>query len=97
MYAIRSYYVHDKIIIHNPSPGFPNENKPNRNTQAIMLNSITSLIPKRFKKNGIAKINTVSDIWEIDMIIVEYLTTNESVYIGFRITSYNVCYTKLLR
>jgi hypothetical protein len=56
------YTMQEAIIIHNPSAGFPNENKPKRNTQAIIEINITCLIPKRFKKKGIAKINQVSDI-----------------------------------
>src|ERR1035437_1785463 len=70
------------MIIHNPSDGFPNENNPKRNTQAIIENHMTILMPKRFRKNGIARINNVSDIYEIDIIMVEYFTTNESAYCG---------------
>jgi hypothetical protein len=40
--------------------GFPKENNPKRNTQANIEISITRLIPKRFKKKGIAKIKSVS-------------------------------------
>ena len=43
---------------------------------------MTCLIPNRFKKNGMAKMNKVSEICEIDMMIVEYFTTNESAYSG---------------
>ena len=71
--------MHERIIIHNPSEGFPYANNPNRKTQASILINITCLMPNRFKKNGIAKINTVSEICEIDIIIVEYFTTNESL------------------
>ena len=56
------YTTHDKIIIHNPFTGSPKAKSPKRNTQANILINITCLIPKRFKKNGIAKINKVSDI-----------------------------------
>ena len=44
--------------------------------------SITILIPNLFRKNGMARINSVSDTWDIDIIIVEYLTTTESAYFG---------------
>jgi len=74
------YTTHDKIIIHNPSAGLPNENSPKRNTQAIIEKIMTFLIPKRLRKNGIVRINNVSDICEMDIIIVEYFTTNESAY-----------------
>src|SRR5687767_14845837 len=43
-----------------------------------MENSITFLIPNRFRKKGIVRMNTVSEICEIDMIMVEFLTTNDS-------------------
>jgi len=54
-------------------------NKPNLKTQAIILISITFFIPNRYKKNGIARMNSVSEICEIDIIIVEYFTTNDSL------------------
>ena len=47
-----------------------------------MLISITFLIPYRFKKNGIARINKVSDTCEIDIIIVDLSTTNDFAYSG---------------
>src|SRR6185503_365479 len=66
------------MIIHKPSSGLPYAKSPNRKTQASIEKTITVFIPKRFKKNGILKMNNVSDIWEIDKMIVEYLTTKES-------------------
>ena len=68
------YTIHDKTIIQSPSPGSPNANSPKRNTHAIMLKSITDLIPKRRRKKGIARMNKVSDICEIDMMIAGYCT-----------------------
>ena len=53
-------------------------NKANRKNQANILISITIFIPKRFKKNGIVKINTVSDICDNDINIFECFTANES-------------------
>ena len=70
------------MIIHKPSCGFPYANNPKRNTQANKLINITRLIPKRLKKNGIARINNVSEICEIDMMMVEYFVTNELKYCG---------------
>src|SRR5436190_7808666 len=66
------------MIIHNPSVGFPYANNPKRKTHASIENNITFLIPNFFRKKGIVKINTVSDICEIDIIMVEYFTTKES-------------------
>ena len=68
------YIIQDATIIHNPSAGLPNPNKPNLNTQANMLIIITFFIPKRVMKNGIAKIKHTSDICEIDRIIAGCLT-----------------------
>ena len=70
--------MQDIIIIHKPSDGSPNAKNPKRNTQASIEISITCLIPNRFKKKGIAKINKVSEIWGMDIIIVEYFTTKET-------------------
>jgi septal ring factor EnvC (AmiA/AmiB activator) len=42
-------------------------NRPNLNTQANMLISITVLMPYRFRKNGMSNIQSVSDICESDM------------------------------
>ena len=72
------YTIHERIIIHSPPSGLLNANSPKRNTHASMLVSITAFIPKRFRKKGMASINTISDTWDIESIIVEYLTTNES-------------------
>ena len=47
-----------------------------------MLINITFLIPNLFRKKGIANMNHVSDIWEIDKMIVEYFITKESAYFG---------------
>src|SRR6218665_475456 len=53
-------------------------NKPNRNTQAIMLNSITFFIPNLPRKNGMVRIKSVSDIWETDIRIFGCFTPNVS-------------------
>src|SRR5688572_8425478 len=70
--------MQDNMIIHKPVSGSPYANKPNRNTHAIMENNMTFLIPNRLRKKGIVRIKTVSDICDIDMMIVEYFTTKES-------------------
>src|SRR4026208_627096 len=75
--------IHDKIIRVVPAgEGSPNRNSPNRKNHAIMANSITFFIPNLFKKNGMVRMNSVSDICEIERMIVEYFTTNESLYSG---------------
>src|SRR3546814_12065628 len=41
---------------------------------ASMLIVITALIPKRRRKNGMVRMNSVSEICEIDMMIAGYFT-----------------------
>lgn len=50
-----------------PSPGFPRPKSPKRSTHAKILMSTTTLIPKRLRKNGIARMNNVSDICDTDI------------------------------
>src|SRR6266496_5520812 len=80
--------MHDKMISPVPAiDGSPYANKPKRNTQANIAISITFLIPNLFKKKGMVRINRVSDICEIDKMIVEYFTTNEFVNFGILLKS----------
>src|SRR3954466_8821532 len=66
------YTMHDRMISIVPkATRSPKANKPKRNTQANIANNITSLIPNLFRKKGMERINNVSDICEIDRIIVE--------------------------
>ena len=76
------YTIIDKISIQMPDPGSPKPNSPNRNTQANILMSMTRLIPKCFRKKGMARINSVSDICEMDSRITECLTPKESANSG---------------
>ena len=76
------YTIQETIIIQSPSVGFPKDSNPKRKTHAIILINITFLIPNLDKKNGIARMNKVSETCEIDMIMVEYFTENESAYFG---------------
>src|ERR1700761_6079668 len=75
------YTMHERMIIHNPSPGLPYANKPKRKTHAIILKNITYLIPNFLKKNGMAKMKSVSDICEIDIMIAGYFTAVRSLYL----------------
>ena len=79
--------MHDSTIIQRPPAGSPYASNPKRNTHANIDISITCLIPNRFRKNGMVRMNKVSDIWEIDIMMVEYFTTNESAYSGNRLKS----------
>ena len=72
--------MQERMIIQSPSAGFPKAKKANRSTHASMLINITILMPKRFRKKGIARMNRVSETCEMDMMIVEYFTTSESLY-----------------
>ena len=70
--------IQERIIIQRPSAGFPKPNNPNRKTQAIMLNNITFLMPNFLRKNGMVRMNSVSEIWEMDMMMAGYLTASKS-------------------
>ena len=67
--------------------GSPYANNPKRRTQASIENNITFFIPNLFRKKGIVRMNSVSEIWEMDMIMVEYFITNESAYFGIFLKS----------
>ena len=43
-----------------------------------MLMVITVLMPKRFRKNGMVRMNSVSLICEIDMMMAGYFTASVS-------------------
>ena len=47
--------------------GLPMAKKPNRKAHATMAISITRFIPYRFKKKGISKIQSVSEICESEI------------------------------
>ena len=76
------YTIMDRINIHSPEPGSPKPNNPNRNTHANILISMTCLIPKCLRKKGMARINNVSDICEMDSRITECFTPKDSAYSG---------------
>ena len=59
-------------------PGLPAPKNPKRNTHASIAISITDLIPKRFKKNGINKMHNASQICEIEIRILACCTPNVS-------------------
>jgi hypothetical protein len=66
------YTMHDKIIIHSPPAGSPKAKSPNLKTHASMLINITYLIPNFRRTKGIARMKSVSDTCDIDMIIAGY-------------------------
>ena len=72
----------ERISIHSPEPGSPKPNKAKRNTHANILINMTCLIPKCFKKKGIARMNSVSDICEMDNRITECFTPKDSANSG---------------
>jgi len=49
----------DKTSRKKPLPGLPTANNPKRKTHAKMLINMTFLIPNRYKKKGIVRINSV--------------------------------------
>ena len=59
---------------HTPGPGFPRPKKPKRNTQANIAMSITFLMPNFFMKNGISRMQRVSEICPREMMTLALLT-----------------------
>ena len=57
--------------------------KPRQASKITLL----ALYQIALRKNGIVSINSVSEICEIDMMMVEYFTTNESAYSGILLKS----------
>lgn len=72
----------DRTNNHTPDPGLPNAKNPKRNTHANIAMSITRLMPKRPKKNGINKIQNVSLICDMEIRILACCTPNVSAYSG---------------
>ena len=71
------------MIINVPSTeGLLYAKSAKRSTQASILKSITCFIPYFRRKNGIARINAVSENCEIDIIKVDFLTTKLLAYSG---------------
>ena len=58
--------IMESTSIQRPAPGSPIAKRPKRSTQAKMLISITFLMPKRCRKNGIVRMKSVSEICEIE-------------------------------
>ena len=66
--------MHEVTIKINPVTEFPlNPNSANRIAHDNMLINITFLIPNLFIKKGMARINSVSDICEMERMMVEKL------------------------
>jgi len=55
---------------------------PKRSTQASIEISITFLMPKRRRKKGISRMQSVSDICDSESRITECFTMAESAYCG---------------
>ena len=72
----------DRTNNHTPGPGLPNAKNPKRNTHANIAMSITRLMPKRPKKNGINKMQNVSLICDMEIRILACCTPNVSAYSG---------------
>src|SRR6478609_2634831 len=70
----------DRTNKYNPEPGLPIPNNPKRNTHAKMLSNITFLMPNLRRKNGIVRMNAVSEICDIDISRLGCFTPNESGY-----------------
>ena len=54
--------------------GWPRPKKPKRNTQASIAISMTFLMPKRFMKNGMSRMQSVSEACEMAIRALECLT-----------------------
>ena len=62
--------------------GLPMPKKPKRNTHAKSDMSITTLMPKRFRKKGIMRMQQASLICEMEVSMVALLAAKESAYSG---------------
>ena len=62
--------------------GLPIPKKAKRPTQANMAMSITFLMPNFFMANGMRRMQSVSEAWEMAMSALEFLTANESAKAG---------------
>ena len=70
------YTTIERISANTPGkPGSPIANRPKRRNHANMLISITLLMPNFFRKNGIARIKSVSLICESESNMLGYFTT----------------------
>ena len=75
--------MHDNTNSNTPGiAGLPMPKKPKRNTHANIDISITILMPKRFKKNGIIRMLSASLICEIDVSSVALLAAKVSAKVG---------------
>ena len=62
--------------------GLPNPKNPNRNTQANMDMSMTTLMPNRLRKKGIIRMQRASLICEMEVSRVALLAANEDAMTG---------------
>ena len=76
------YTTIERIRNAAPEPGLPMPKNPKRSTHASIEISITFLMPKRRRKNGMSRMQNVSDICESDSRITECFTIAESAYCG---------------
>ena len=74
------YTIIERTNIQTPLPGSPIPNSPNLNTHATIAMSITFLMPKRWRKNGMSKIHKASDICDNDVRSVALLAPNVLAY-----------------
>jgi hypothetical protein len=62
-----------------PFPVLPMPKKPNLRTQAIIAISMTPLIPKRFRQNGIIRMHNASLAWEMAVSAVAFFAPHVSM------------------
>ena len=67
----------ERIRNGNPAPGLPWQINQTEEPANILIN-ITRLIPNLIRKNGIVRMNNVSEIWEMDNRILGCVTAKES-------------------
>jgi len=71
--------IQERMIIQRRLPGFPYANRLKRRTHADHTENYNFLDAKLRRKNGIVRINSVSEICETDMMIAGYFTANKSL------------------
>ena len=104
MYAIRSYYAGKEAIEELASQTAELLNGRSAKAAVYPKQIAFNVLPQIdvFQENGYTK-EEMKMVWETrkimgdDSIMVNPTTVRVPVFYGHRITSYNVCYTKLLR
>ncbi len=70
--------MQERINIHRPDAGSPIPKNPKRSTHANIDMSITPLMPKRLRQNGMRSMQQVSLIWEREIRALAFCAAQAS-------------------